>query len=167
MSAPPHSRFEYVRFRVGTEPSAANRLEHLRRAVDALAAAKARVPSGQVEPVDDEEVVAWRSILPPMASATFATAPPRGAWLPPAGLIEPGWEDLSMLLAILSGETRLEGIHLRDHGTAELRFDSLAWPYGGITCLIRLVEAFGFDVISYDEGSTPEISRAEHLLRAR
>ena len=161
MSALP--RFEYVRFRVGTEPSAANRLEHLRRAVDALAAAKARIPGGQAEPTDDE-LVAWRSILPAMAVATFAAAPPSGAWLPPSGLIEPGWEDLSMLLAILRGETRLEGIHLCDHGTAELRFDSLAWPYGGITCLIRLVEAFGFDVIAYDEGSMPEGSRAEHLL---
>src|SRR5690606_17719146 len=29
--------------------------------------------------------------------------------------------------------------------------------------LLRLVEAFGFDVISYDEGSTPEVSRAQHL----
>ena len=157
--------FEFVRFTIGTAPSARARLAHLVEAVEALAADKSKSPSGQVELEGNDELNVWTRILPPMALATFEAVPPRNAWMPPSGLIEPGWDELSMLGAVLGGETLLHGVHVNG-GVGELRFEALTWPYGGITSIIRLVEAFGFDVVSYNEGSMPEVSRAEHVERS-
>src|SRR5690606_40398958 len=122
------SRRRHTRFsRDWSSDVCSSDLEALRRAVAGLAAVKSRSPSGQVEPEEEEGLAAYRALLPPMALATFAAEPDEGAWMPPSGLIEPGWDELSMLAAILSGETRLDGVHVDGEGTAELQFTALAW----------------------------------------
>jgi hypothetical protein len=57
-----------------------------------------------------------------------------------------------MVAAIMMAEYELQGVAVLDDELAELRFDALAYPYGGIGALIRLVQSFGFDVVGFDDG---------------
>ena len=105
----------------------------------------------------------WLALLPNPARGTFASPPTPGAWLPPDQPLEPGWDELSFLDVLLSTETHIGDVEYISEKLGKLQFSALAWPYGGIGSMLRLVEAFGFRITSYDEGSMPEVTRDQHL----
>ena len=154
---------EYVRFEVPEGKDAAERFRELSRFVLEVANAKNEVPGGQICDQPDEELYRWLALLPNPARGTFASPPTPGAWLPPDQPLEPGWDELSFLDVLLSTETHIGDVEYISEKLGKLQFSALAWPYGGIGSMLRLVEAFGFRITSYDEGSMPEVTRDQHL----
>ncbi len=55
--------------------------------------------------------------------------------------------------AFVNGEYNLVSCELTDDGTARLNFDTLAYPYGGVGCMVALVEAFGGVVTGIEDGT--------------
>jgi hypothetical protein len=71
-----------------------------------------------------------------------------------ADLGGPGdWDVESVLAATLMCEYDLLGVAEVGKSAAEVRFYARAYPYGGVGSLIRLVHAFGFDVVGFDVGT--------------
>jgi hypothetical protein len=138
------------------------RVQALAELVRALATEKAGHPGRQVS-ATDAEFAAWERRMPHEARMTFEPEPPASAWVPPSQRLQPGWDPASLYDAILVSEYDLRGVVLVGDSEAELQFEALAWPYGGISSLIALVEAFGFDALAFLEGSAPPVTREAHL----
>jgi hypothetical protein len=63
------------------------------------------------------------------------------------------WDLLAMIDAFADGEYELRSCEMVGDGRARLEFDSFAYPYGGVGCMVALVEAFGFRVVGIDDGT--------------
>ena len=151
---------EYVRFRIGDAGTAGRRLAALEDIVRALRERKSRERGGQLADDDaDEAAREIAALMPREAVATFDPSPGADAWLPAGGLVVRDWALDATLWGIFVCEYDLGEIVRLDAGTAELRFCANAWPFGGVTSLVRLVEAFGFGLTEVDNGTdvlTPE-----------
>ena len=139
--------FDFVRFRLGEPISAPHRLSSLAAVVGLLKASKSRgggcqVPSALVE----EETSIIQAQVPPGAAATFDERPAPNAWLPDGGIVVDGYDLRSTIGGILECEYQLYDVHQLDGSLAELRLPS--GGYGGVTSLVRLAEAFGFDLLA-------------------
>lgn len=130
------------------------RLEALERVVEALRARKSRESDGQLTDDDAEaEASQLASLVPAEASATFDPTSQAPSWLPPGGLVVKDYDLHTTLWSVLTRAYHLGDIVVVELGTAELRFRASSWPYGGVTSLVRLTEAFGFELIQADNGT--------------
>jgi hypothetical protein len=68
-------------------------------------------------------------------------------------LLPTRWDFGSLVETILSNEWELLGIRRIDATEAVILFYPLAYPFGGVNCLIGLVEAFGHTVNEIDDGT--------------
>jgi len=73
------------------------------------------------------------------------------------GQAPPGtrWDFLSMIDAFRNGEYELRTCDLVQPGKARMSFFALAYPYGGVGCMVALAEAFGFRVTLVHDGAQP------------
>lgn len=127
------SEFEYVRFRLGRKDTREERFAALGKVLGALRERKAREASGQLDEdsanTEAREMV--RLVHSPAAIADLET-------------------DLSLILAC---EYFIGDLVRLGSDLAEVRYDAQAWPYGGVTSLVRLVESFGFEIEQVDNGT--------------
>lgn len=63
------------------------------------------------------------------------------------------WSLLSMIEAFKNGEYELIACQPRSANKARFEFDPLGFPYGGTECMKVLIEAFGFRVLSENDGA--------------
>jgi hypothetical protein len=63
------------------------------------------------------------------------------------------WDFDSMIWSIMEAEYALLGCERVGGDAARLKFDALAYPYGGVGGLVALVEAFGFAVTGIEDGT--------------
>src|SRR5579871_5098713 len=63
------------------------------------------------------------------------------------------WDFDSLVDAFVNGEYNLLNCEMTDDGKARLNFDALAYPYGGVGCMVALVEAFGGIVTGIEDGT--------------
>lgn len=63
------------------------------------------------------------------------------------------WDFDSLLDAFANGDYNLLSCEMTDDRQARLSFYSLAYPYGGVGCMVALVEAFGGVVTGIDDGT--------------
>jgi len=63
------------------------------------------------------------------------------------------WDFDSLIHAFVNGEYELLGCEMTHSGNARLNFHALAYPYGGVGCMVALVEAFGCTVTGTDDGT--------------
>lgn len=126
-----------------------SRFEMLHRVFDALRGAK----GDQRINADDES---WKSFFDNEAMSHFWNPTPeeRNDWLTrwqatpvekrfaDPTLIRP-WHFESMIDAFHNGEYNLIALVRRSEQDGELKFEALAWPYGGTGCMHALIECFG------------------------
>ncbi len=67
-----------------------------------------------------------------------------------AGLM---WDFDSFLDAFANGEYELLSCDMSDGNKARLNFHALAYPFGGVGCMVALVEAFDCVVTGIDDGT--------------
>lgn len=65
------------------------------------------------------------------------------------------WDFDSLLDAFINGEYNLLSCEMMDGRKARLNFYALAYPYGGVGCMVALCEAFGGVVTAIDDGTEP------------
>ena len=58
-----------------------------------------------------------------------------------------------MIDAFQNGEYELRGCELAGPNNGRLEFFALAYPYGGVGCMVALIEAFGFKVSGIQDGT--------------
>ena len=63
------------------------------------------------------------------------------------------WDFDSFVDAFLNGEYNLLSCEKIHDGKGRLNFYSLAYPYGGVGCMVALVEAFGGIVTGINDGT--------------
>jgi len=63
------------------------------------------------------------------------------------------WDFDSLIHAFVNGEYQLMSCDLTEDGKARLNFYSLAYPYGGVGCMVALVEAFDGVVTGINDGT--------------
>lgn len=63
------------------------------------------------------------------------------------------WDFDSLIDAFVNGEYELLDCELTDSGNARLNFYAHAYPYGGVGCMVALVEAFGCTVTGIEDGT--------------
>ena len=63
------------------------------------------------------------------------------------------WDFDSLIDALMNGEYELQSCEMVDPTQARLNFYSLAYPYGGVGCMVALIEAFGFTVTGIEDGT--------------
>ena len=63
------------------------------------------------------------------------------------------WDFDSLMHAFINGEYNLLSCEMSEGGKARLNFYSLAYPYGGVGCMVALVEAFGCVVTGINDGT--------------
>jgi hypothetical protein len=63
------------------------------------------------------------------------------------------WDFDSLMDAFVNGEYNLLRCETIHDGKARLNFYSLAYPYGGVGCMVALIEAFGGVVTGIDDGT--------------
>ncbi len=63
------------------------------------------------------------------------------------------WDFDSLLAAFKEGEYILVSCEMTEGGKARLEFYSLAYPYGGVGCMVALVEAFEGVVTAINDGT--------------
>lgn len=63
------------------------------------------------------------------------------------------WDFDSLMDAFVNGEYNLLSCELIDDRKARLNFYSLAYPYGGVGCMVALIEAFGGVVTGIEDGT--------------
>ena len=63
------------------------------------------------------------------------------------------WDFDSLVDAFVNGEYNLLSCELTDRGEARLGFYALAYPYGGVGCMVALVEAFDGIVSGIEDGT--------------
>lgn len=65
------------------------------------------------------------------------------------------WDFDSLMDAFINGEYNLLSCELIGGRFARLNFYALAYPYGGVGCMVALIEAFGGVVTAIDDGAEP------------
>lgn len=65
----------------------------------------------------------------------------------------PSWGFGSLFEAFANCELELISCHMIDTERARLEYNPLAYPYGGTGCIRMLIVAFGFRIISEDDGT--------------
>ncbi len=60
--------------------------------------------------------------------------------------LETPWDFGSMIDAFRNGDYLLLGIRTLSDGVTRIEFDPFGYPYGGMGCMVAIVEAFGFRV---------------------
>jgi hypothetical protein len=63
------------------------------------------------------------------------------------------WDFDSLLDAFVTGEYNLLSCEMTPNGKARINFFALAYPYGGVGCMVALVEAFDGLVTGIDDGT--------------
>jgi hypothetical protein len=63
------------------------------------------------------------------------------------------WDFDSLIDAFMNGEYILLRCERVDSSTGRLTFDALAYPYGGVGCMVALIEAFGGVVTGINDGT--------------
>jgi hypothetical protein len=63
------------------------------------------------------------------------------------------WDFDSLIHAFVNGEYNLLSCEMMQNGKARLNIYSLAYPYGGVGCMVALVEAFGGVVTGINDGT--------------
>jgi hypothetical protein len=63
------------------------------------------------------------------------------------------WDFDSLIHAFVNGEYNLISCEMVQDGKARLIFYSLAFPYGGVGCMVALIEAFDGVVTGIDDGT--------------
>lgn len=63
------------------------------------------------------------------------------------------WDFDSLIHAFESGEYELRACEMVDSKKARLTFEAFAYPYGGVGCMVALIEVFGFTVTGIDDGT--------------
>jgi len=63
------------------------------------------------------------------------------------------WEFDSLIEAFVNGEYNLISCELVQGNHARLSFNSLAYPYGGVGCMVALIEAFDGVVTGIEDGT--------------
>jgi hypothetical protein len=63
------------------------------------------------------------------------------------------WDFDSLIHAFVIGEFGLLSCEMTDDSKARLNFLAQAYPYGGVGCMVGLVEAFGGVVTGIDDGT--------------
>jgi hypothetical protein len=63
------------------------------------------------------------------------------------------WDFDSLIEAFVNGEYNLRNCEMVDDHNARLTFYALAYPYGGVGCMVALIEAFGGTVTGIDDGT--------------
>ena len=63
------------------------------------------------------------------------------------------WDFDSLMEAFVNGEYNLLSCEMIDDHNARLNFDALAYPYGGVGCMVALIEAFGGVVTGIEDGT--------------
>lgn len=63
------------------------------------------------------------------------------------------WDFDSLIDAFVNGEYNLLSCEMTENGKGRLTFDTLAYPYGGVGCMVALVEVFGGVVTGIDDGT--------------
>ncbi len=71
--------------------------------------------------------------------------------------LEHGWTFDSLIFAFHNGEFSLERCFLENSEIGILEFRALAYPYGGVDCMVALLECFGFTVLEVDDGTGLEV----------
>lgn len=66
--------------------------------------------------------------------------------------LEPRWSFGSMVEAFANGDYELTGVG-KGGNEAFLQFNPLAYPYGGVGCMIAAIESLGHTVIGVDDGT--------------
>lgn len=63
------------------------------------------------------------------------------------------WDFFSMIDAFQNGEYELRSCDMVGPTTARWNFFALAYPYGGVGCMVALIEAHGFRVTGINDGT--------------
>jgi hypothetical protein len=63
------------------------------------------------------------------------------------------WDFFCMIDAFKDGEYELKSCDQIAPGKARMQFHSLAYPYGGVGCMVALIEAFGFKITGIEDGT--------------
>ena len=63
------------------------------------------------------------------------------------------WDFDSLMDSFVNGEYNLLSCEMMENGQARLNFYALAYPYGGVGCMVGLIEAFGGIVTGIDDGT--------------
>lgn len=63
------------------------------------------------------------------------------------------WDFFSMIDAFRNGEYELRSCELVASGKGRMEFFAFAYPYGGVGCMVALIESFGFKVIGIEDGT--------------
>jgi hypothetical protein len=63
------------------------------------------------------------------------------------------WDFDHLVDSFINGEYNLVSCDSTADGKARLNFDALAYPYGGVGCMVALVEAFGGVVTGIEDGT--------------
>jgi hypothetical protein len=63
------------------------------------------------------------------------------------------WDFFSMIDAFQNGEYELRTCELIGPTKGRLEFYALAYPYGGVGCIVALIEAFGFTITGIQDGT--------------
>lgn len=155
-----------VRFRVRD----AERFASLRRLCREIKADKA-----QERFREDRE---WTRLVPDSVGHNFdwPSEKAREAWrkrrestpvhvAPPAAHLGGRWDFFRVIECFEDGEYLLESCEMTGPDAAEIVIEPWAYPYGGVGCIIALVEAFGFEVLGVNEWG--EYLTREQLLRDR
>jgi hypothetical protein len=63
------------------------------------------------------------------------------------------WDFYSMIEAFKDGEYELIACNQIGPGIGRLEFNAFAYPYGGVGCMVALIESFGFKITTIDDGT--------------
>lgn len=63
------------------------------------------------------------------------------------------WDFDSLIDALVNGEYELKSCEMVAPTHARLNFYALAYPYGGVGCMVALIEAFDFTVTGIEDGT--------------
>ena len=63
------------------------------------------------------------------------------------------WDFDSLIDAFVNGEYNLISCEMTKNGRARFVFDAVAYPYGGVGCMVALVEVFGGVVTGIEDGA--------------
>lgn len=68
--------------------------------------------------------------------------------------LEHPWDFESLIDAFANGDYQLLGVRRLDARRARFELEPHAWPYGGLGCVIALVEAFDLRVLEISDGAS-------------
>lgn len=63
------------------------------------------------------------------------------------------WDFFSMIDAFRNGDYELRSCELISSDKGRLEFYAFGYPYGGVGCMVALIESFGFKITGIDDGT--------------